>query len=71
MTISGSLTLATQHAFTRGGNTETTLSDFIDIVEALYLKGKHAVAVSFDCSGTFDRISFEAIYFIVFFAWAF
>jgi len=52
--------LVLQHAYTRGLSTETALSTFTDQVESMLLRGKHALAVSLDCSGAFDSISFDS-----------
>ena len=52
--------LVNQHAYTRGRSTETALSDFINQVEASFLRKKHAIAISLDCSGAFDTVSFDA-----------
>ena len=52
--------LVNQHAYTRGRSTETALSDFIDLVEAAFLRGRQAVAVSLDCTGAFDTVKFDS-----------
>ena len=52
--------LVNQHAYTRGLSTETALSEFIDVVERATFSGNHALAVSLDCSGAFDSVTFDA-----------
>ena len=49
-----------QHAYTRGLSTETALSTFVDKVESMLLRGRCTLAVSLDCSGAFDSISFDS-----------
>ena len=52
--------LVSQHAYTAGRSTETALSDAVDYIERSISRGEHALAVSLDCSGAFDRIKFES-----------
>jgi len=52
--------LYAQHAYTEGLSTETALSAFINEVESALHRGQYTLAVSLDCSGAFDRISFDS-----------
>ncbi len=52
--------LVNQHAYTRGLSTETALSAFTSEVESMLMRGRKVLAVSLDCSGAFDTISFDA-----------
>lgn len=55
-----SMPLPNQHAYTAGLSTETALSTFVDAVEKAIHRGQYVLAVSLDCSGAFDRISFKS-----------
>ena len=52
--------LVGQHAYTRGLSTDTALSTFVDEVERAIYRQQHSVAVSLDCTGAFDTVSFDA-----------
>ncbi len=52
--------LPNQHAYTTRLGTETALCTFVDEVESMTLRGKRVLAVSLDCSGAFDTISFAS-----------
>ena len=52
--------LVLQHAYTKGYLCETALTTFVDKVESMCLRGKDTHAVSLDCSGAFDSISFQS-----------
>ena len=46
--------LESQHAYTRGLSSESALSEVLDYVESSFYRRKKVIAVSLDCTGTFD-----------------
>jgi ribonuclease HI len=52
--------LCSQHAYTTGRSTETALSEALDCIEKAVSNKQHALVVSLDCSGAFDRIQFSS-----------
>ena len=52
--------LYAQYAYTAGLSTETALTEVVDQIEKAILQKQKALAVSLDCSGAFDTISFPA-----------
>jgi len=52
--------LPSQHAYTTGLSTETALSEAVDFIESAVYNKQYALAVSLDCSGAFDNISFDS-----------
>ena len=52
--------LYAQHAYTAGRSCESALSEVVDCIESSITRGEHALAVSLDCSGAFDRIKFAS-----------
>lgn len=52
--------LYAQHAYTVGKSCDTAISEVVDFVEKNTFRGQHALAVSLDCSGAFDRIKFSS-----------
>ncbi len=52
--------LYAQHAYTKGRSCDTAVSEAVDYIERNSLRGNHVLAVSLDCSGAFDRITFES-----------
>jgi len=58
-TIAGPL--EAQYAYTKGLSTDDALSEAIDIIESSYYQYGLTLAVSLDCSGAFDRVSFSAM----------
>ena len=53
--------LVSQHAYTRGLSTETALSEAIDFIESSFYRKKKTIAVSLDCSGAFDWVSYDSM----------
>ena len=49
-----------QHAYAAGRSTETALSVVVDSIEKMISRKKLLLAVSLDCSGAFDNISFDS-----------
>ncbi len=47
-----------QHAYTKGRSCDSALSTFTNEIEYALWNGKHMLAVSLDCSGAFDCITF-------------
>ena len=52
--------LKSQHAYTMGLSTETALSEVLDYVEKAFYNKQKVLAISLDCTGAFDYVSFEA-----------
>jgi ribonuclease HI len=50
--------LLNQHAYTAGYSTDTALSEVVDVVERGIYQDNLVLAVSLDCTGAFDYISF-------------
>ncbi len=52
--------LYAQHAYTANRSCDSAISEAWDVIERSVLQGQHALAVSLDCSGAFDRIEFAS-----------
>jgi len=53
--------LFAQYAYTKGLSTDDALSDAVDFIESSFYQKGLTLAVSLDCSGAFDRVSFDAL----------
>ena len=45
-----------QHAFRQGSSCETALSDMVNNVESMILRGKYALGIFLDIAGAFDNL---------------
>ena len=52
--------LYAQHAYSVGRSCDSAVSEAVNFIEKNTFRGSHVLAVSLDCSGAFDRISFES-----------
>jgi len=52
--------LPSQHAYTIGMSTDSALSEAVDYIESAVYTREYALAVSLDCSGAFDNITFQS-----------